>query len=251
MKKYDAIEQLYQQYRKALTSSQAHDVKMMLDESAKLAQRKETLDAEFENLLADFQKEITEYQELYQNEEEYYEKLLTELDGKNIRIEKDENGLLIGPISFRLDTQKMVAEIQFGRKKQTISKLKPNLMADFIVKYYEQLNRSFKLDRFVKQLVLAYEYVNRTRLGGKEVNYGMAVSINDIYSLFNISPVNHGYKKENFLWDLGQLISQLEDVKKYRIELGYSRQVGNMFLIYDVHNHEHKVSSLTVYNSEE
>ncbi len=47
MRKFDAMEQLYRQYRKALTGSQAHDVKMMLDESEKLVQRKETLDAEF------------------------------------------------------------------------------------------------------------------------------------------------------------------------------------------------------------
>ena len=120
-------------------------------------------------------------------------------------------------------------------------------MAAFVVKYYESLNRSFKLDSFVRQLVLAYEYANRTKLGGNEVNFGQAVSLNDIYSLFNISPVNHGYKKENFLWDLGRLISNLDEVKDYSIELGYSRNVGKMELIYDVHDQEHKVSSLTVY----
>ncbi|HQQ68522.1 MAG TPA: hypothetical protein PLX77_06815, partial [Candidatus Cloacimonadota bacterium] len=103
---------------------------------------------------------------------------------------------------------------------------------------------------FLKRLLKAYEYASSKMYGSKETKYGYAVSLKMIYDIFSIAPGAADYKIENFLWDLGRMLSFAEAIEPYRLEYGFSRDVRTMYIIKSAGGESLKASTLTIYKED-
>jgi len=193
---------------------------------------------------------IEDLKEQYTDNHQYCEMLVTQLKSREIPAETYEDVVVIGPIDIAVHIDEYYLQISIGRKKLRITDLEMTKVVKLLEVMYRKLNRTFNSKSFFKQLLKAYEYVNAIKYDSKEVKYGYNVSLKSIFELFTLSPMASDYKLENFLWDLGRLVSMGTSFDEYRLELGYSREVGKMYLIKTMDGETQKASTLIIHKEE-
>lgn len=190
---------------------------------------------------------LEELKSQYTNNTDYTLKLDSILKARGIMTDINENNIIIGPIDIVVNVDKYNITMTIGRKKTVIKDLEISIVAKLIEATYKKINSSFNSGAFFRRLLRAYEYAYTRMYACREVSFGYGVSLKDLFDIFTISPNSADYKLENFLWDLGRLISSSEYSEDYRVELGFSRDVKKMYVVKTVNGENLKVSTLTIH----
>lgn len=183
----------------------------------------------------------------YADDAAYLARLKEALAERGLSPDETENSLILGPIEIVPSLKDYQLLLVMGRKKIRIKDLELSTVVKMIEQRFKKMNSSFNANAFFKKILRAYDYASSRKHGTSTTKYGFAVSIKDIFDIFSIAPGSSDYKIENFLWDLGRLISVSNTFGKYQIEYGYSRDVGKMLYIKTINGESLKVSTLTIY----
>jgi hypothetical protein len=162
-------------------------------------------------------------------------------------VELKDNSITLGPIVVEANVEQYFILFSIGRKKMKVTDLEMGRVVKIIDQYYKKINSSFNVTAFMNRLIKAYEYLNKSMYSSRIVQYGNAVPLEDIFKMFSLSPMSNDYKIENFLGDLGRMISNTLNHNNFQIELGFSRDIGRMMIIKDAEGNSFKYSTLTVY----
>ncbi len=247
MQKHKDLDKLHKHYSSLLTASKNHNI--LLGEAS--AQGILDLEAGFwervNTYLEAVKTEINGLKELYTDSDDYTARLAELLTARSIPLEREGSSIDIGPINVSANVEDYFIQIKIGRKKQQITDLEPTKVVKLIETLYKRLNSSFNASAFFKRLQKAYDFANTRMYACREPKYGYSVALKDLFDLFALSPAAADYKLENFLWDLGRLYSYGASYDKYRIELGFSRDVRKMYLIRTASGDTIKASTLTIH----
>jgi len=250
MQRNKEIERFTKAYTSFLQASQLHNVERCQSLVKYLEEQEGSFWEEVLSFIKNAHTEIESITATYQDHETYINTLCDLLRQRNLPIDRQEAVLYLGPILIEPKLGDFYIQISLGRMKQRLTELEPNYVVKFIEKYYRKVNSSFNLNSFASKLMKAYDYVNRSMYASRQVQYGNAVSLDELFKIFTVSPSATDYKLENFLWDLGRLIASEYVNPNFQFEFGFSRQVGRMMIIRDADGNEHKYSSITIYKTE-
>lgn len=250
MQKSKDLQKIHSAYTGMLKNLKTHNIEGAQKSIAII----HSLEAEFwqnvEAYLAEAQEELTCLKENYSDNAEYLELLKQALEERGLTPDETENSLILGPMEVVANLEEYHLLLVMGRKKTRISDLELTKVTKLIEQRFKRLNSSFNANTYFKKLLKAYEYATSRMYGSKETRYGFAVSLRSIFEIFSIAPGASDYKMENFLWDLGRLITHSDCYGKYRIEYGYSRNVGRMHFIKTISGESLKVSTLSIFQEE-
>ena len=247
MQKHKDLDRLHKYYSSILTASKNHNILNAETAASGILNLEEGFWERVNVYLDNVKSEITELKELYTNSDDYVANLTELLEARSIPVELDGNTIAIGPINIVACIEDFYLQIRIGRKKQQITDLEPNKVVKIIEAIYKRLNSSFNAGAFFKRLQKAYEFANTRMYACREPKYGYSVALKDVFDLFALSPAAVDYKLENFLWDLGRLHSSGSSFDKYKLELGFSRDVRKMYLIRTASGETIKASTLTLH----
>jgi len=251
MQKNKSIDKFLQNYHSFLTASKNHNLEQCFRSVNYLEEQEQVFWDNVLQFINEAKNEITEIKSLYTDNASYAQQLYEALSAKNYPVELKDNMLVLGPINIEIFIQnEYYILLSLGRKKLKIKDLEITKAIKSIEAFYKKINISFNANSFINKLVKAYEFANKAMYGSKDITFGNAVPLDDIFKIFTISPTGNDYKKENFIWDLGRLISQIPDNSKYQIELGFSRKIGNTMIIKDTEGNINNFSTLTIYKKE-
>ncbi|MDZ4121305.1 MAG: hypothetical protein U1C33_02705 [Candidatus Cloacimonadaceae bacterium] len=250
MQKCKEFQRLHASYSALLSSFQNHNI----ETAQKSINNIKALEGIFwpivDSYLSEVDTELKALQDRYISNEDYLHNLKATLEDKGINPDVAGNTLIIGPVEVQINVDEYHILLVMGRKKQRITDLELNKVTKLLEQTYKKLNYSFNANAFFKRLLRAYEYASSRVYTTKETKYGYAVSLKVMFDIFTIAPSSADYKIENFLWDLGRLISSSEGYDPYRLEYGFSRDVRTMYIIKTASGENMKASTLTIYKEE-
>lgn len=247
MQKNKEIDKFFQNYQAFLNASKNHNIELCMNSISYLEEQETTFWSNVLTFVENAKNEVDNIKNDYRNSQEYADQLYQILMSKSIPVDINEHVLTIGPLTIEVILEEYKIMLCMGRKKVKISDLEINKVVKFIELYYKKINNSFNANSFVTRLIKAYEYLNRALYSSQKTQFGNAVPLEDIFKMFTISPASSDYKMENFLWDLGRLISSDFQHSNYLIEFGTSRKISRTLIIKDVDGNENKFSTLTIY----
>lgn len=211
--------------------------------------------AGIETLGEDFTQMENTWSELFGNLEDYAGKLREQLNSPDYPT-KLESALKeqqvpfsgafpnydIPPFKLSINTENFTARLSMGRKSQQTGNLSPESLSLWIAKIYKNLvNSQFNHDRFCKELLEVYHYLNNSE-------NPLPVLIKDVYKLLTIkTEAKQEYPESRFIFDISRLLNQYEikygeyifdfsphklPAKNYTLvnEVGKERAVGNMII---------------------
>jgi hypothetical protein len=147
-----------------------------------------------------------------------------------------------------------VVRLSIGRRSQQTKAFAPEVLVPWVVKQYQRvINSKFDASRFCKELLSAYEILNPLSHKGESVVWGHPVPLKDIYTLLTLrQSTRQDYPEPIFIYDLTRLKEQVAiDYDGYRFELMPSRQQSKTYLLVNSQGQESRVSTLTVYESDQ
>lgn len=153
---------------------------------------------------------------------------------------------------FKLVINKEAFEIKlfFGRKFDKTTIMKPKEIAIWVQNKYKKItNKKFDTSGFMKELIEAYKVVNKCTYREKDIIWGKAVKILDIYSILTLKrSTKLDYPKQLYMYELAQLKENSEMVyEDCKFELGFARNPTDAIVIVDSKGVESRISSLTIY----
>lgn len=250
MQKCKELQKLHASYAALLSSFNNHNI----ESAQKSINTMRALEEEFwinvDSYLQAVDSELEGLKALYQSNEDYLQKLKSALEEKGISPDVKDSSLIIGPMEVLVNVEEHYLQLIMGRKKKRIMDLELGKVSKVVEQSYKKLNYSFNPNAFLKRLLKAYEYASSKMYGSKDTKYGYAVSLKMMYEIFSIAPGAADYKIENFLWDLGRMLSYAEALKPYSLEYGFSRDVRTMYYIKNAAGETLKASTLTIYKED-
>jgi hypothetical protein len=157
------------------------------------------------------------------------------------------------PFRLTVSLEDFEAKLALGRKSERTADLNPQQLAKWVgVRYKKVLSRKFNAMAFLKDLLEAYRVSNRLNYRGKEITWGCAVPIMDLYEIMTLKQTaRQDYPKQFFVFDLGLLKeSSMLELNEFRFELGFARNQARAIVVVDSSGRESRISSLTVYKGE-
>jgi hypothetical protein len=153
---------------------------------------------------------------------------------------------------FRLIISRETATIRLsmGRKSQQMNTFAPEQLAQRIATLYKQvIDSKFDPDRFCRELLHAYEFLNRLSLNSNQILWGHPVPLKDIHKLLTLRhAAKQDYPEPLFIFDLARLKEQVEiRYDGHRFELIPSRNQSSGLLLVSSRGQESRVSSLAIY----
>lgn len=251
MQKNKDIDKFYHSYQAFLTASKNHNVDTCTTSITYLEEQESVF---WDNVLAfieDAKSEIEAIKQQYTDNLVYTTQLYNALIAKNLPVDMNDNFITLGPLTIEVKVEEFQIIMSLGRKKKKINDLEISKVTKYVDQYYKAINSSFNVNTFISRLLKAYEYINKSVYASQTVQFGNAVPLDDIFKIFTISPSSSDYKKENFLWDLGRLISLQVNHPNYQIEFGFSRHHGHTMSIKDADGNVNNFSSITIYKKED
>lgn len=154
------------------------------------------------------------------------------------------------PLKFTISLDPPSAVLTLGRKQwKKTNALAPESLSQWVNQHYTRVRkRPFQRERFCKELLNAYECLNRLHNQSQTVKWGHSVSLLDVYDLLTLRvSTRQEYSKVLFTFDLSQLRQQGDmTYKGYRLELAAVRDPGANLVLMNRHQEE-RVGSLTIY----
>ncbi|MHB8278776.1 MAG: hypothetical protein ACYDIA_14135 [Candidatus Humimicrobiaceae bacterium] len=154
------------------------------------------------------------------------------------------------PLKLIINIELLEAKLFYGRKNDRTSMLNPKILSQWIFNKYKALTgKKFDAVGFMKELVDAYSMINKINYREKNVIWGKAVPLNDIYSCLTLRRISKkDYPKQLYMYELGQLKENSDmSFGDYKFELGFAKNPTNALIIIDSKGVESRLSSLTIY----
>ena len=152
---------------------------------------------------------------------------------------------------FKLVFKDDVVRLWLGKMQEKTTCLSPLAIAEWVSKNYKRvIEKKFDIERFLKELLAAYQKGNQINYREEHVMWGKAVPLELIYELLTLKQsAKKEYPKSLFVFEIARLKEQFEvQHEGYVFELGYARKQEKAFLIIDSKGHDHRLSSLTIYS---
>jgi len=185
---------------------------------------------------------------------EYATELESEMRSAGIRFSGEFPSYDLPPFRFTVSLEEFEAKLSLGRKSERTADLNPQQLAKWVgVRYKKVLSRKFNATAFLKDLLEAYRVSNRLNYRGKEIAWGCAVPILDLYDILTLKQTaRQDYPKQYFVYDLGLLKeSAVPELNGFRFELGFARNQARAIVVVDSSGRESRISSLTIYKGDE
>lgn len=183
----------------------------------------------------------------------FAENLERELKASGVQFSGDFPQYFLPPFKLVIAVDNLEARLSLGRKIERTSELNPRQLAGWVAARYKKvLSRKFNAQAFMKDLLEAYRIANRLNFREKELAWGRAVPIMDIYDMMTVRQSSRQeYPRQFFVYDLGLLKeSSYLELDGYRFELGFARNQSRAIVVVDSNGRESRISSLTVYPGE-
>ena len=156
------------------------------------------------------------------------------------------------PFKLTFNIEQNIVRLSMGRKFQQTKAFAPRQLANWIVGQYRKVvDSKFDSTRFCRELLNAYELLNRLDVQQTEVVWGHSVALKDIYRLLTLKQVaKQDYPEPLFTFDLARLKEQPEiRYEQYLFELQPSRNLPGFVLI-NSQGQESRVSTLAIHQAE-
>jgi hypothetical protein len=153
------------------------------------------------------------------------------------------------PFKLTFNIEQNTVRLSMGRKSQQTKAFAPQQLANWVAGQYRKVVDS---TRFCRELLNAYELLNRLDVQQKEVVWGHSIGLKDIYRLLTLKQVaKQDYPEPLFTFDLARLKEQPEiRYEQYQFELQPSRNLPGFVLI-NSQGQESRVSTLAIHRVEE
>jgi hypothetical protein len=156
------------------------------------------------------------------------------------------------PFKLTFNIEQNIVRLSMGRKSQQTKAFAPPQLANWVVGQYRKVADSkFDSTRFCRELLNAYELLNRLDVQKKEVAWGHSIGLKEIYRLLTLKQVaKQDYPEPLFTFDLARLKEQPEiRYEQYVFELQPSRNLPGFVLI-NSQGQESRVSTLAIHLAE-
>ncbi len=223
----------------------------------------------FESLIKDANLEIKDFNNLWRGTESIlktaYENKIKLLKSDQYKIDLEDslkklNMPFIGefpeydivPLKLVINLNLLEAKLFYGRKSDKTNALNPKILSQWVFKKYKDLTgKKFDALSFMKELKEAYSIVNQLTYREKNVIWGKAVSLNDIYNKLTLRKASkQDYPKQLYLYELGRLKENSNmTFENYRFEFGFEKNPSKALLIVDSKGVESRLGSLTIYKN--
>jgi hypothetical protein len=182
--------------------------------------------------------------------QEYAVSVEKEIKALNVPICGEFPQYELPPFKLSISLENFEAKLSLGRKSERTSVLNPQELAKWVSARYKKVSgRRFNSTAFMKDLLEAYRVSNCLIYREKDVAWGRAVPLLEIYDLLTLKQTSRqDYPKQFFMFDLGLLKEQSTiSLEGFRFELGFARNQSRSIVIVDSLGREDRISSLTVY----
>ncbi len=156
------------------------------------------------------------------------------------------------PFKLTFNIEQNMVRLSMGRKSQQTKVFAPPQLANWVSGQYRKVvDSKFDSNRFCRELLNAYELLNRLDVQKKEVVWGHSIGLKDIYRLLTLKQVaKQDYPEPLFTFDLARLKEQPEiRYEQYQFELQPSRNLPGFVLI-NSQGQESRVSTLAIHVAE-
>ncbi|WP_448574317.1 hypothetical protein [Trichothermofontia sp.] len=158
------------------------------------------------------------------------------------------------PFKLTFSPENGYVRLSIGRQAQQTRLFAPDVLAAWVaVQYKRVVNSNFNADRFCRDLISAYEVVNRLALQKPDVVWGHPVPLKDIYKLLTLKQSSRqDYPESLFTYDLTRLKEQVDiSYHHYRFELVPSRNATKGLLLRNSKGQESRVDALIIYANDD
>ncbi len=158
------------------------------------------------------------------------------------------------PFKLSFATEAGYIRLSIGRRSQQTKAFAPDQVAAWVAAQYQRvINSKFDSDRFCRELLGAYELLNRIQTQQSEVMWGTPIPLRDIYKLLTLKQsAKQDYPEALFIFDLARLKEQIDIRHDGRaFELSPSRKSGSSFLLVNSQGQESRVSDLIIHDREQ
>jgi len=158
------------------------------------------------------------------------------------------------PFKLTFAPESGVVRLSIGRQSQQTRLFAPEVLAAWVaVQYKRVVNSSFNADRFCRDLLSAYEIINRLALKQPDVTWGHPVPLKEIYKLLTLKQsTRQDYPESLFVYDLARLKEQFDiSYNQYRFELVPSRNAAKGLLLRNSKGQESRVDALIIYANDD
>ena len=187
------------------------------------------------------------------NTPEYAAELEQELQAAGIPFSGDFPLYVLPPFKLAVSLDNYEARLSLGRKNERTADLNPQKLAKWVaIRYKKIISRKFNATAFMKDLLEAYRLAERLNYQEKEMVWGRAVPIMELYEILTIkATARQDYPRQFFIFDLGLLKESASlMLDKYHFELGFARNQARAIVVVDSRGRESRISSLTIYQDE-
>ena len=154
------------------------------------------------------------------------------------------------PFKLVFNVEQGNIRLSVGRRSQQTKAFAPQQLAPWVEGQYRKVIESkFDATRFCRELLSAYEMLNRLMLNQETIAWGNSVLLKDIYRLLTLKQTTRqDYPEALFVFDLARLKEQSEIVyEKYQFDLEPSRNQASSFLLVNSQGQESRVSTLAIH----
>jgi hypothetical protein len=157
------------------------------------------------------------------------------------------------PFKLAFNVEQGNVRLSVGRRSQQTKAFAPEQLAPWVEGQYRKVIESkFDATRFCRELLSAYEMLNRLVLKQEEVVWGSPVPLKDIYRVLTLKQATRqDYPEALFVFDLARLKEQTEIMyDKYQFDLEPSRNQASAFLLVNSQGQESRVGNLAIHLAE-
>ncbi|KAM3114239.1 hypothetical protein [Phormidesmis sp. 146-33] len=154
------------------------------------------------------------------------------------------------PFKLTFSRDQGVVKLSMGRRSQQTKAFAPDQLATWVAGQYSRvINSKFDSTRFCRELLSAYETLNRLALQNNEVIWGHSVSLKEIYRLLTLKQsVRQDYPEPLFTYDLARLKEQPQiRYDRYQFDLEPSRETAKTLLLINSQGQESRVGTLAIH----
>lgn len=157
------------------------------------------------------------------------------------------------PFKLTFQPELTSVRLSMGRRSQQTYSLAVAQLVPWVNDQYRRVIESkFDPARFCRELLAAYELLNRLSLQVEDVLWGHPVPLKELYKLLTVrQSARQDYPEPLFTFDLARLQEQTDiQHEGYRFELVPSRQQASGLLLVNSRGQESRVSSLAIHRHE-
>jgi len=182
--------------------------------------------------------------------DEYIFELEKCLREQNLQVQGNYPEYTLPPYKLVINNETSDIKLFFGRKIEKTTIMKPDKIALWVSDKHKNITKKkFDVEMFMNELIETYKIINKLTYREKDVIWGKAVKILDLYNILTIKKsTKMDYPKLLYMYELAQLKEFSEMVyNDFKFEFGFARDPSKAIIIVDSKGIESRISSLTIY----